>query len=112
MKQQQLNKHELVKTYFYIPQALWKKVELFNDRMQLSSEAAATRFLITLALKNEKSFRFTKLPKKMTTRGLAFQIGLRENVFKFQHRHAIEDKQTAYCQLIQHGLVVMKQLME
>lgn len=105
-----MSKSDLVKTYFYIPEALWHKVEAFNKRVHLSSDAAAARLLIAVALKNEKTFRFTPLPEKMTTKGIAFQAQLREEIFKFQHRHYLDDKQTAYCQLIHHGLNVMKEL--
>ena len=73
------DKEELVKTYFYIPENLWKRVEKFNQKVHLSSDAAAARMLIAVALRNEKEFVFTELPKKMTTKGIAFQAGLREN---------------------------------
>ncbi len=101
-----MSKDKLVKTYFFIPEELWQQVEKFNQQVHLSSDAAAARLLLVLGLRNEASFKKVTLSEKMTTKGIAFQQGLREEIFRFQHRHYIDDKQTAYCQLIHHGLKV------
>jgi hypothetical protein len=107
-----MKKERFIRTTFLMPEKLWEQVVEFNKTLHLSSDSAAARLLLVLALKNEKGIKITDLKGHKVKRTLELLPSLKAEVKKFQHRHEVDESQVAICHLVAHGLTVIKKVIK